>query len=203
MKLVLATRNRGKVKELAGLLEPLGVEVVPLDEYPGVSEVEEDGNTFKANAIKKAMAVSGATGQVALADDSGLEVDYLGGAPGVYSARFAGEHKDDRANNQKLLQLMKNVPPEKRTARFRCVVAVATPEGQVFTTEGACEGIIGAEPKGEKGFGYDPLFIIPEFGKTFAELDLDVKNRISHRGRAFALAVEIIAGIARAKEKPV
>lgn len=197
MKLVLATRNRGKVRELSELLAPVGVEVVSLDSYPDVPEVEEDGNTFKANAVKKALAVSGATGQVALADDSGLEVDYLGGAPGVRSARFAGEEKDDRANNEKLLRLMKNVPPEKRTARFKCVVALATPGGQVFTTEGACEGFIGTAPRGEKGFGYDPLFMVPEYGKTFAELELDIKNRISHRGRAFALAAEIIAGIAR------
>ncbi|KJS18539.1 MAG: purine NTP phosphatase [Peptococcaceae bacterium BRH_c4b] len=201
MRLVLATRNRGKVNELAELLSPLGVEVLSLDNFPGVPEVEEDGDTFKANALKKALTVSLHTGEIALADDSGLEVDYLGGAPGVHSARFAGVGRDDLENNEKLLRLMKNVPPEKRTARFRCVVALATPEGRTFTTEGACEGIIGNSPRGGEGFGYDPLFVVPEFGKTFAELDMETKNRISHRGRAFSLATEIIDGIIDGKSK--
>ncbi|NHM26352.1 XTP/dITP diphosphatase [Desulfofundulus sp. TPOSR] len=195
MKLVLATRNQGKVRELNQLLSPLGYEVVSLDQYPGVPEIIEDGATFKDNAVKKATAVARYTGQLALADDSGLEVDYLGGAPGVHSARFAGEGHDDRANNEKLLRLLAGVPPEKRTARFRCVVAVATPEGRVFTAEGTCEGVIADKPRGEGGFGYDPLFYVPSCGKTFAELDPAVKNRISHRGRALALMREILAGL--------
>jgi XTP/dITP diphosphohydrolase len=195
MKLVLATRNPGKVRELSQLLSPLGYEVLSLEHFPGVPEVVEDGATFKDNAVKKATAVARHTGQLALADDSGLEVDYLGGAPGVRSARFAGEGHDDRANNEKLLRLLAGVPPEKRTARFRCVVAVATPEGKVLTTEGTCEGIIAEEPRGEGGFGYDPLFYVPSCGKTFAELDPEVKNRISHRGRALALMREILAGL--------
>ena len=199
MRLVLATHNRGKVNELAVLLSPLRVEVLSLDNFPGVPEVEEDGDTFKANALKKALTVSLHTGEIALADDSGLEVDYLGGVPGVHSARFAGVGRGDLENNEKLLRLMKNVPPEKRTARFRCVVALATPEGRTFTTEGACEGIIGSLPRGSEGFGYDPLFVVPEFGKTFAELDMETKNRISHRGRAFSLATEIIEGIIEEK----
>lgn len=195
MKLVLATRNRGKVRELGELVSPFGYEVVSLDHYPGVPEIIEDGTTFKENAVKKATTVARLTGQLALADDSGLEVDYLGGAPGVYSARFAGEGHDDRANNEKLLRLLEGVPPEKRTARFRCVVAVATPQGQVFTAEGSCEGIIAVEPRGEGGFGYDPLFYLPGYGKTFAQLDPAEKNRISHRARALALAREILAGL--------
>ncbi|WP_027355730.1 XTP/dITP diphosphatase [Desulfofundulus thermocisternus] len=195
MKLVLATRNPGKVRELSQLLSPLGYEVLSLEHFPGVPEVVEDGATFRDNAVKKATAVARHTGQLALADDSGLEVDYLGGAPGVHSARFAGEGHDDRANNEKLLRLLAGVPPEKRTARFRCVVAVATPEGKVFTTEGTCEGVIAEEPRGEGGFGYDPLFYVPSCGKTFAELDPEVKNRISHRGRALALMREILAGL--------
>ncbi|MBE3586254.1 MAG: XTP/dITP diphosphatase [Thermoanaerobacter sp.] len=195
MKLVLATRNPGKVRELSQLLSPLGYEVLSLEHFPGVPEVVEDGATFKDNAVKKATAVARHTGQLALADDSGLEVDYLGGAPGVRSARFAGEGHDDRANNEKLLRLLAGVPPEKRTARFRCVVAVATPEGKVLTTEGTCEGIIAEEPRGEGGFGYDPLFYVPSCGKTFAELEPEVKNRISHRGRALALMKEILAGL--------
>ena len=193
MKLVLATRNPGKVRELSQLLSPLGYEVLSLEHFPGVPEVVEDGATFKDNAVKKATAVARHTGQLALADDSGLEVDYLGGAPGVRSARFAGEGHDDRANNEKLLRLLAGVPPEKRTARFRCVVAVATPEGKVLTTEGTCEGIIAEEPRGEGGFGYDPLFYVPSCGKTFAELEPEVKNRISHRGRALALMREILS----------
>lgn len=195
MKLVLATRNQGKVRELAKLVAPLDMEVVSLAEYPHVPEVVEDGETFEENAVKKAKAVAFATGLIALADDSGLEVDYLGGAPGVHSARFSGEEKDDQANNQKLLRLLEGVPPEKRSARFRCVVAIATPEGKVFNASGSCEGVIGTTPKGASGFGYDPLFYVPEFDKTFAELDLETKNKISHRGRAFALAGEILAGL--------
>ncbi|SHJ39940.1 XTP/dITP diphosphatase [Desulfofundulus thermosubterraneus] len=197
MKLVLATRNPGKVRELSQLLSPLGYEVVSLEQYPGMPEITEDGATFKDNAVKKATAVARYTGQMALADDSGLEVDYLGGAPGVHSARFAGAGHDDRANNEKLLRLLAGVPPEKRTARFRCVVAVATPEGRVFTAEGICEGVIADKPRGEGGFGYDPLFYVPSYGKTFAELDPAVKNRISHRGRALVLMREILAGLRR------
>ncbi|MBE3587044.1 MAG: XTP/dITP diphosphatase [Thermoanaerobacteraceae bacterium] len=195
MELVLATRNPGKVRELSQMLAPLGYEVVSLDRYPGVPEIVEDGATFKDNAVKKAATVARHTGRLALADDSGLEVDYLGGAPGVHSARFAGGGHNDRANNEKLLKLLSGVPAEKRSARFRCVVAVATPEGRVFTAEGTCEGIITTEPRGEGGFGYDPLFLVPEYGKTFAELEPAVKNRISHRGRALALAKEILAGL--------
>lgn len=195
MELVLATRNPGKVRELSQMLAPLGYEVVSLDRYPGVPEIVEDGATFKDNAVKKAATVARHTGRLALADDSGLEVDYLGGAPGVHSARFAGEGHNDRANNEKLLNLLSGVPAEKRSARFRCVVAVATPDGRVFTAEGTCEGVITTEPRGEGGFGYDPLFLVPEYGKTFGELEPAVKNRISHRGRALALAREILAGL--------
>ncbi|MCL6611114.1 MAG: XTP/dITP diphosphatase [Peptococcaceae bacterium] len=195
MRIVVATRNRGKLEELASLIGSLGVEVKSLDDYPHIPEVVEDGETFAENAVKKARAVAGATGEIALADDSGLEVDYLGGAPGVYSARFAGEGRDDRANNEKLLGLLRGVPREKRGAGFRCVVALALPGGKVFTAEGVCRGIIGDQPLGEGGFGYDPLFIVPELGKTFAQLDMGTKNAISHRGKAFALAREIIAGL--------
>lgn len=177
------------------MLAPLGVEIKSLADYPSMPEVMEDGETFADNAVKKARAVARATGEIALADDSGLEVDCLGGAPGVHSARFAGESKDDRANNEKLLRLLQHVPLEKRGAQFKCVVAVALPGGQVFTAEGVCRGIIGDRLVGEGGFGYDPLFIVPELGKTFAQLDMAVKNSISHRGKAFALAREMIAGL--------
>ncbi|HBV98629.1 MAG: hypothetical protein JL50_17640 [Peptococcaceae bacterium BICA1-7] len=195
MLIVVATGNRGKLTELQSLLGPLGVEIKSMKDFPDLPEVVEDGSTFAENAAKKAVEVSRATGEIALADDSGLEVDHLGGAPGVYSARFAGEHKDDRANNEKLLALLEGVPPEKRTARFKCVVALAVPGDRIYTAEGACEGVIGTAPRGEEGFGYDPLFIIPELGKTFAQLDLDTKNSISHRGKAFARARKIISGL--------
>ncbi|MCL5779452.1 MAG: XTP/dITP diphosphatase [Firmicutes bacterium] len=192
MKLVLATNNKGKVKELAEMLNPLGLQVVPIGEYPGFQEVEEDGETFADNAIKKAVAAAEFTGELSLADDSGLEADALNGAPGVYSARFAGELKDDAANNRKLLKLLEDVPDEKRTGRFRCVIAIAEPNGRVHTAEGACEGIILRELKGEVGFGYDPLFYVPTYKQTFAEMDLEQKNSISHRGKALRKAMEIL-----------
>ncbi|WP_333870179.1 XTP/dITP diphosphatase [Desulforamulus putei] len=192
MKLVLATNNKGKVKELAEMLNPLDLQVVPIGEYPGFQEVEEDGDTFAANAIKKAVAAARFTGELSLADDSGLEVDALNGAPGVHSARFAGEPRDDAANNRKLLKLLEDVPEEKRTGRFRCVIAIAEPGGRVHTAEGTCEGIILRELKGEGGFGYDPLFYVPAYKQTFAELNLEQKNSISHRGKALQRAVEIL-----------
>ena len=195
MRIVVATGNIGKLQELETMLGPLGVEIKSLADYPDIPEVVEDGETFAENAAKKARVVAGATGEVALADDSGLEVDFLDGAPGVYSARFAGEEKDDRANNEKLMRLLEGVPPEKRGARFRCVVALALPGGRVVTTEGACEGVIVDRPRGEGGFGYDPLFYVPRLGKTFAQLDMSEKNLISHRGKAFDQAREVIASL--------
>ena len=195
MRIVGATGKRGKLQELETMLGPLGVEIKSMADYPDISDVLEDGETFVENASKKAREVASATGEVALADDSGLEVDFLNGAPGVYSARFAGEEKDDRANNEKLLMLLEGVPPEKRGARFRCVVALALPEGRVVTTEGACEGEIGYHPQGEGGFGYDPLFYVPSLGKTFAQLDMTEKNLISHRGKAFEQARGVIASL--------
>jgi len=192
MKLVLATRNSGKVKELQELLAGAGVEVVSLTDFPGVPEVVEDGDTFQANAIKKAREVAEAVGEVTLSDDSGLEVDYLNGAPGVISARFAGAQHDDAANNRKLLALLSGVPWEKRTGRFRCVVAIAVPGGKTETVEGSCEGVIGTEPRGDQGFGYDPLFFVPKYEKTFAELDATEKNLISHRGKALKKALGVL-----------
>lgn len=199
MRLVLATRNEGKVREIEHMLEPLGLEILSLRNYPDIPDVKEDGKTFLENAVKKAVEVARFTGELSLADDSGLEVDFLDGAPGVHSARFAGPDKDDRANNEKLLRLMDGVPPSQRTARFRCVVAIADPDGSVYTAEGVCEGVIGTELRGQGGFGYDPLFYVPEYGRTFAELDLEVKNSISHRGRAMLKAVSILKEIIEKK----
>lgn len=179
--LVIATRNPGKVLEVAQILSDLPFEIVTLENYPDAPDVEETGSTFAENAVLKAVEYAKFTGELTLADDSGLEVDALNGEPGVMSARYAPT-TDER--NQKVLDLMSNVPDDKRTARFRCVIAIAEPDGDVHTCEGKVEGLIAREPRGDKGFGYDPIFYIPEFGKMFAELDADEKNAISHRGRA-------------------
>lgn len=195
MKLVLATKNENKTREVAQFLAPYDIEVVSLNEFPDLPEIEESGETFRENAIVKASEALMFTGLTALADDSGLEVDCLDGLPGVYSARFAGEDKNDEDNNKKLLELLEGLPAEQRTARFRCVMAVATTEGFVYTTEGACEGVIAEEPRGNGGFGYDPLFYLPEYGKTFAELDLETKNKISHRARALTGVLDIISDL--------
>ncbi|WP_022852429.1 XTP/dITP diphosphatase [Thermodesulfatator atlanticus] len=184
--LVLATRNSGKIKEIKALLADLPVEVKSVGDFPQAPEVEETGKTFFENAFKKAKEVAEATGELCLADDSGIEVDALGGAPGVYSARFAGEDATDEANIAKLLKELEGIPPEKRSARFKCVMVVYHPSGKWFKAEGVWEGQITEEPKGNLGFGYDPVFLVPELGKTAAELTLEEKNKLSHRGKALA-----------------
>ena len=183
-KLVLASRNKGKIEELKAFLAGLPWQVTALADYPDVPEVAEDGATFIENASKKASVVAKALGVWTLADDSGLTVDYLKGAPGVYSARFAGVHGDDQKNNEKLLNLLAGVPWPQRTARFHSALAFASPDGQVWTTEGQCEGVIALAPHGQGGFGYDPLFYLPELGLTMAELAEEEKNKISHRAVA-------------------
>ncbi|WP_338824909.1 dITP/XTP pyrophosphatase [Moorella humiferrea] len=185
-KIVVATGNEGKAKEFRELLKGLNVTILTLRDFPDVIMPEENGYTFAANALLKARAVAERTGLPALGDDSGLEVDFLKGAPGVYSARFAGEPTDDRRNNQKLLKLLEGVSWERRTARFRCALALAKPDGEEHLAEGTVEGFIAYEPKGEYGFGYDPLFYLPAYGKTYAELGETLKNDLSHR----ALAVQ-------------
>lgn len=189
--LVFATRNRGKLVELRQLLP--GVDVLSIDEATArtgttIPEVDEDADTFEGNAIKKAREVSRATGLPALADDSGLEVDALGGAPGVYSARYAGEGAGDAANNAKLLAALADVPAALRTARFRAVLALADVAGplgaETITAAGVCEGVLLGELRGTGGFGYDPLFLIPELDQTFAELGVGTKGERSHRAHA-------------------
>jgi XTP/dITP diphosphohydrolase len=185
VKLLVATNNLGKVREYEELLVELPFEVTfPAQE--GIAlEVEESGTTFEENARLKALAYARTSGLLTLADDSGLEVDALGGAPGVRSARYAGSGASDADRYQKLLDALVGVPEAQRTARFRCVVALAWPDGTVRTAEGRCEGQIGLAPRGEHGFGYDPVFIVDGFGgQTMAELPPEVKNRISHRARA-------------------
>ena len=191
-ELVLATRNRHKAQELASLLSDLGITIRTMDAFPQVPDVIEDGKTCEANAIKKARAVSRATGLLAVADDTGLEVDALGGQPGVYAARYAGEHVTYEDNWRKLLRELLGVPHDRRTARFITVAAIASPSGGVQVAEGQLQGIITKEPAGAQGFGYDPVFFVPELGKTLAELSPDEKNRISHRAKAFAQVREIL-----------
>lgn len=183
--LVLASGNRGKLRELSAMLEPLGIELLPQGDFD-VVPMEETGTTFRENALLKARHAASASRLPALADDSGLEVDALDGAPGVRSARYAGPEADDRANNRKLLEALAGVPDHRRSARFRCVLALvdspADPDPMVC--EGVWEGRILTEPRGRGGFGYDPLFLVPELGLASAELDPEEKNRISHRARA-------------------
>ena len=192
-ELVLATRNRHKGEELAALLSDLGIGIRTLDEFPEVPDVIEDGETCEANAIKKARAVSKATGLMAVADDTGLEVNALGGRPGVFAARYAGEHATYEDNWRKLLQELSGVPRKRRTARFMTVAAMALPSGEVQVTTGQLEGVISEEPAGAGGFGYDPVFFVPELGKTLAQLSAEEKNRISHRAKAFAQVREILS----------
>ena len=191
-ELVLASGNKGKIAEFQRLMEDLAVQVHSMKEYPQIGEIVEDGSTFAENALIKARTVCKATGLAALADDSGLMVDALDGAPGIYSARYAGEAHNDAANNAKLLQDMADVTDEERTARFFCAIALVLPDGREYTVEGSCPGVILHELQGEGGFGYDPLFYIPDLGKTFAQLSMEEKNSISHRGNANRKAVEII-----------
>ena len=185
MKLVLATENRHKVEELQKLLQGTQWELLSLRDFPGLVLPPEDGDTFQANAAIKSQFVYKQTGCIALADDSGLMVDYLEGAPGVYSARFAGENKDAAACNEKLLQLMAGVPMQKRTARFVSVIALTVSVEKTVFVQGSCEGIIAEGLSGTDGFGYDPLFFLPDLGKTMAEITMEEKNKISHRGKAF------------------
>ena len=184
VRLLVATHNKGKLREYKALLQDLPVTLTYLDEVGIHEDVPETGKTFAENAIQKARAYAAMSGLLTLADDSGLEVDALGGAPGVHSVRYAGPGATDEDRIQKLLRELDGVPPDKRTARFRCVIAVATPEGQVYTADGAVEGVIIDTPRGSHGFGYDPVFFLPERGKTMAELPPEEKNRISHRARA-------------------
>jgi XTP/dITP diphosphohydrolase len=192
-ELVLATRNRHKGLELAALLGDLGITIRTLDEFPDAPDVVEDGDTCEANAIKKARAIAEFTGLPAVADDTGLEVDALGGRPGVYAARYAGEDATYEDNCRKLLRELAGVPCERRTARFLTVAAIALPSDGVRVAQGTLEGVIAEEASGTLGFGYDPVFLIPELGKTLAQLSADQKNIISHRAKAFAKMREILS----------
>lgn len=193
-RLVLATRNKGKIREMKAILADLPVEILDLGAYPEAPEVAEEAADFAANAREKALVVASHTGEWSLADDSGLEVEALGGAPGVFSARYAGVHGDDRANIAKLLAEMAAIPDGRRQARFVCWAALAGPDGSCVLATGECRGEIIRHPRGAYGFGYDPVFFLPEYGLTMAELPEEIKNRISHRAQALnRLRPELLA----------
>jgi XTP/dITP diphosphohydrolase len=196
LKLLLATTNQGKLREYRHLLEGLPFTLVtPTDDGIDIT-VDEKEKTFEENARLKATTYYRLSGLVTLADDSGLEVDALDGGPGIVSARFAGEQASDKDRIEHLLDRLKNVPREKRTARFRCVIAIATPEGRMELCDGECHGLIAFEPRGESGFGYDPVFYLPELDKTIAELSLETKNQVSHRGKAARKAYRLLERLA-------
>jgi XTP/dITP diphosphohydrolase len=192
LELVIATRNKGKVREIRRCLKGSEIKAIALSNFPEAPEVVEDGASFAENALKKARFYSKRLGKLTLADDSGLEVDLLNGRPGIHSARYAGERASNRENNRKLLHQLEGIPISKRGARFRCVIALVSQEGREAIIEGSCRGKIGFKEVGNKGFGYDPLFILPQFGKTMAQLSLEEKNRISHRGKALKKLKKII-----------
>jgi XTP/dITP diphosphohydrolase len=194
-ELVLATRNRHKVIELVALLCDLGITIRSLDEFPDSPDVVEDGATCEANAVKKARAIAEYTGVPAVADDTGLEVDALGGRPGVYAARYAGEAATYEDNCRKLLRELTGVPRERRTARFLTVAALALPSGEVRVAQGILDGTIAEEASGTVGFGYDPVFFVSELGKTLAQISVDQKNTISHRAKAFTHMRDILKGL--------
>jgi XTP/dITP diphosphohydrolase len=191
-ELVLATRNPDKARELMTLLSDLGIKVLTLSDFPEAPDVIEDGETCRANAAKKATEIAGYTGRLAVADDTGLEVEALGGRPGPYAARYAGEHATYEDNWRKLLKELDGVPWPARRARFISVAAIAKPGEAVRLVEGVLEGMISERPSGQHGFGYDPVFFVPELGKTLAELTREVKNSISHRGQAFRKARAVL-----------
>jgi XTP/dITP diphosphohydrolase len=198
LTLVMATRNTGKVREMAELLRDLNVRLLSLANFPEIADIPEEGTTFAENALTKAQTVAKFTGLPALADDSGLEVEALGGRPGVHSARYAldrtkGRHPKDADNWQKLLDELREVPKDQRQARFVCEIALSFPDGRLITSRGELAGLIALAPKGTWGFGYDPVFYVPEYQAMVAELDLATKNRISHRGEALQKLKGILA----------
>ena len=192
MDLVIATSNQHKLKEFKAILKGFPLTILSLKDFPDIPVVVEDGKSFYENALKKALTVARHTDKITVADDSGIEVDALDGKPGVYSARFAGEDATDEANNTKLLKELEGVSSDKRGACFTCVLVIAQPDGETAFVEGACRGTIIHEARGEYGFGYDPLFLVPEYDKTFSEITPEEKNKISHRARALEKLLKIL-----------
>lgn len=192
MRIIFATGNKDKMKEIRAILSDLGMEIVSMKEAGLAPDIVEDGATFEENAEIKARAIAGMCRDIVLADDSGLEIDALGGEPGIYSARYMGEDTSYRVKNKNLIDRLEGVPDEKRTARFVCAIAAVFPDGSCEVVRGTIEGRIGYEERGKNGFGYDPIFIVPEYGCTTAELSEEQKNRISHRGKALEMMKTII-----------
>lgn len=192
MKLLIATKNRKKLKELKELLRGCGITLCCLADFDRAPRIMENGTTFEQNAVKKAVKNARFFGMLTLGEDSGLCVRALGGKPGVYSSRFAGRDKSDRKNNEKVLKLLSSMPPAERKAEYVCAIALADEHGLIGTVEGRCQGRIGLEPRGKSGFGYDPIFVIPRYGKSFAELGEALKHTMSHRSRALAKAIQLI-----------
>ena len=189
-KIIFATGNKGKIKEIQMILADLGVEVITMKDAGIVIDIEENGRTYEENALIKARAVAEHSDAIVMADDSGLEIDYLNNEPGIYSARYMGEDTSYTIKNANLIERLNGVPDEERTARFVCAIAAVLPNGKEITTRGIIEGRIGYEEKGSNGFGYDPIFYVPRFGKTTAELSEEEKNQVSHRGNALMLMKE-------------
>ncbi|MFH1397355.1 MAG: RdgB/HAM1 family non-canonical purine NTP pyrophosphatase [Candidatus Omnitrophota bacterium] len=193
-ELVIATQNKKKLKEIREILRGFNLKIISLAGYSSLPRIIENGKTFQENAVKKAVKIARFTGKLTLGEDSGLCINALGGLPGVYSARFSGNEKDDNRNNQKVLKLLEKIPISKRKAYYSCAVAIADAKGIIAVVEGKCFGFIGFSPQGEYGFGYDPVFIIPRYKKTFAQLGPQIKHKISHRYKALTKAKKIIAG---------
>lgn len=189
LEILIATNNPGKVKEIKEILLDSNVKILTIKDFSYLPKIEEDGKTFQENALKKACQISKYTRKVCLADDSGLEIDYIKGEPGIYSSRW-GNSDEERIN--KVLKLLKNVPQEKRSAKFICVLVLAFPDGRKYMVKEECKGKISFSPRGKYGFGYDPIFLITEYNKTFAELGDKIKNQISHRGKALRKMIKII-----------
>jgi len=189
-RFIVASKNRGKLKEIQEILRDFPFEVLSMQDVGINEDIEEYGTTFEDNALIKAREVQKKTGGIVMADDSGLEVDYLNGAPGIYTSRFAGEGASDEDINNKLLSLLEGVPFEKRKARFVCAIAVVLPDGEEFTVRGICDGYIGFKPEGKNGFGYDPLFFLPDYNMTTAQMEPKEKHKISHRGKALEMMVK-------------
>jgi len=197
-ELVVATTNKGKLREIKGLLKSFDLEITSLSDYPDAPDIVEDGTSFCENALKKAETMAHYTGKLTLGEDSGLEVEALDNQPGIYSARFSGSDATDERNNRKLLESMKDVREDRRKARYVCCAALVDGKNIVKIVEERCEGMIAMVPKGNNGFGYDPLFYLPQYHKTFGELDPSVKERISHRARAFEKIIEVLESYLKA-----
>ncbi|WP_455716909.1 XTP/dITP diphosphatase [Anaerosporobacter sp.] len=192
-RIIFATGNAGKMKEVRIILADLGYEILSLKDIGYDKEIIEDGKTFEENALIKASVIAEEMNEIVLADDSGLEVDYMDKQPGIYSARFLGEETSYHIKNQYIIDQLKDAKPEERTARFVCAIACVYPDGKKLTTRGTIEGYIGYEERGENGFGYDPIFMVPEFNCSTAELDIEKKNQISHRGKALEAMKKLIS----------